>query len=63
MTSFMMEYKVAPRMGLSGRHKQKVYSEIQRRAKIFATLHKERNIRGFYEVLKVLSRAQREGLL
>ncbi len=63
MTSFIMEHKIAPRMGLAGRSKQKVYSEIERRARIFATLHKERNVRGFYEVLGVLSRAQKEGLL
>ena len=42
--------------------KQKIYSELDRRTKILEKLHKEQKITGFYEVLEVLSKAQREGL-
>jgi len=36
---------------------------VERRAKIFERLHKEHRITDFYEVLQVLAKAQKEGLL
>ena len=62
MTSFIMEFKIAPRMGIPANKKQKIYEEIDRRAKILQELHKGRGITGFYEVLNVLGKAQRQGL-
>jgi flagellar protein FlaI len=35
---------------------------MERRAKILEKLHKEKGVTGFYEVLEVLSKAQRQGL-
>jgi len=62
MTSIVLENKVAPRMGITATKKQRIYIELERRAKILEKLHKEQNITGFYEILEVLSRAQRQGL-
>ncbi len=62
MTSYVLEYKIAPRLGIDDRKKQTIYVELERRAKILERLHKEKKITGFYEVLAVLSKAQREGL-
>jgi len=62
MTSYILEYKIAPMMGIPSRKKQRIYAEVERRAKILAKLHKEQGITGFYEILEVLGRAQREGL-
>lgn len=62
MTSYVLEDKIAPRLGIQGQDKRAVYSELERRAKILERLHRERNVTGFYEVLEVLSKAQREGL-
>jgi len=62
MTSMVLENKVAPRMGITATKKQRIYTEVDRRAKILETLHKEQNITGFYEILEVLSKAQRQGL-
>ena len=35
---------------------------MERRAKILEKLHKEKGVTGFYEVLDVLNKAQKEGL-
>jgi len=63
MNSFVLEHKIATRIGIPSREKQRIYAEVDRRARIFAKLHKERGITGFYEVLRVLGQAQKEGLL
>ena len=62
MASFILESKIAPMLGIPGRKKQRIYAEIERRAKILARLHKEEGVTGFYEVLEVLGKAQQEGL-
>jgi flagellar protein FlaI len=62
MTSYILESKIAPRLGISGNNKQKVYDELEKRANILRKLHKEKGVTGFYEVLDVLNKAQREGL-
>ena len=63
MTSYIMEYKVAPMLGIPSNQPARVYAELKRRAAILETLHKQKGVSGFYEVLDVLSKAQREGLL
>lgn len=61
MTSYMLENVIAPRMGIPSKRKQKIYSEIEKRAKILKRLHEEEKITDFYQVLDVLSKAIREG--
>ncbi|MCX6013836.1 MAG: type II/IV secretion system ATPase subunit [Chloroflexi bacterium] len=61
-TSFILEQKIAPRVGIPSNKKMKIYIEIDRRAKILEKLHKDQGITGFYEILNVLSQAQRQGL-
>jgi len=62
MTSYILEHKIAPKIGIPGRKKQRIYAEVERRARILAKLHKEQRVTGFYEILEVLGKAQREGL-
>jgi flagellar protein FlaI len=62
MTSYVLEYKIAPRLGIPTHKKQQIYLELDRRTKILTKLHKEMKVTGFYELLDVLSKAQREGL-
>jgi len=62
MTSVILENKVAPKMGIASTKKQRIYAEVDRRAMILEKLHKEQGITGFYEILEVLGRAQRQGL-
>jgi len=62
MTSYVLEYKIAPKLGIPSHKKQQIYVELERRAAILSKLHFEKKVTGFYEVLDVLSKAQREGL-
>jgi archaeal flagellar protein FlaI len=62
MTSYILENKIAPKLGISSNKRQKVYDELEKRANVLAKLHKEKGVTGFYDVLEVLSKAQREGL-
>jgi flagellar protein FlaI len=62
MTSYLLESKIAPRLGIPSTKKRRIYAEIERRAKILEKLHKEQGISGFYEILDVLAKAQQEGL-
>jgi flagellar protein FlaI len=62
MTSYVMEFKIAPMLGIPNTQKRRIYDELDRRAMIFSKLHKEKGVTGFYEVLDVLSKAQKDGL-
>jgi len=62
MTSYILEEKIATRMGIPVNKKRRIYAELDRRARILEKLHKEQGVTGFYEILEVLGRAQREGL-
>lgn len=63
MSSYMLEHKIAPRMGVSSRKRQQIYNHIDQRARLFKRLHKEQGITGFYQILEVISKAQKEGYL
>jgi archaeal flagellar protein FlaI len=62
MTSYVLEFKIAPMLGIPPNKKQRIYVELERRAVILRKLHEEKGVNGFYEVLDVLGRAQRDGL-
>ncbi len=62
MTSHILEHIIAPRMGIPSRKKARIYAELEKRAKILSKLHQEEGITGFYEILDILGKAQREGL-
>jgi flagellar protein FlaI len=61
MTSYILEYKIAPMLGIPSSKKQRIYKELEKRARILARLHREEGITGFYEILEVLAKAQQEG--
>jgi flagellar protein FlaI len=61
MSSYMLENVIAPRMGIPTKKKQRIYSELDKRARILKRLHEEEKITDFYQVLDVLSKAIREG--
>ncbi len=62
MSSFVLEHKIAPKMGIPNQKKQLIYAEVEKRAKLLRRLHQEQGITGFYEILEVLAKAQKEGL-
>lgn len=59
--SYLMEYKIAQRLGIPGNQKKRIYAEIERRAKVLEKLHKQ-GVRDFYELLGILAKAKNEGL-
>jgi len=61
MSSHILENKIAPRLGMPSNKKRRIYAELDRRASILEKLHKEMGVTGFYDVLDVLGKAQREG--
>jgi archaeal flagellar protein FlaI len=60
--SYLLEDKIALKRGIPPDKKMQVYSLVERRARILEKLHKEKGVRDFYELLKVLARAQQERL-
>jgi flagellar protein FlaI len=62
MASHILEQKIAPRLGIPKSKRLKIYTELERKAKILEKLHKEQKITDFYEILKVLGKAQSEGI-
>ena len=62
MSSHILENKIAPKLGIPSRKKQRIYTELERRSKILAKLHQDQGVTSFYEILEILGKAQREGL-
>jgi len=60
--SYLLEDKIAIKRGIPPDKKMQVYSLVERRAKILEKLHKDKGVKDFYELLKVLARAQQERL-
>ncbi len=59
--SYLMEYKIAPKLGIPSFQKKRIYAEIDRRAKVLEKLHKQ-GVTNFYELLSILAKAKNEGL-
>lgn len=59
--SYLLEHKIAPKLGIPPHKKRRIYSEVERRAKILEKLNQQ-GVKNFYDLLKVLAKAQREGL-
>jgi flagellar protein FlaI len=62
LSSYLLEDKIAVRRGIPAHQRKRIYTEVERRAKILERLHKEQGVKGFYELLGVLAKAQKEGL-
>lgn len=60
--SYLLEQKIAPKRGIPPDKKWEIYKLIEKRAIILRKLHKEKGITGYYELLKVISKAQQEGI-
>ena len=61
MTSYVLEFKIAPMLGIPGNKMQRMYAELDRRAQTLERIHKEKGVTDFYQVLDILSKAQQEG--
>ena len=63
MNSFLLEEKIAPKRGIPPFKRKAIYTELKRRTKIFQRLHRERKVRGFYDVFQVIAEAHRQNLI
>ena len=61
MNSYLLEQRIAVKRGFPDHKKRQIYAELERRVRILRRLH-EQKVTGFYELLAVLAKAQREGL-
>jgi len=59
--SYLMEQRVAPARGLSEKKRRLIYKEIDRRGALLQKLA-ESGVTNFYELFKLLSKAQKQGL-
>jgi archaeal flagellar protein FlaI len=59
--SYLLEQKIAPKLGIPPHKKRRIYAEVERRGKILEKLNQQ-GVKNFYDLLKVLAKAQREGL-
>jgi flagellar protein FlaI len=59
--SYLLEYKIAPKLGIPSHKKRRIYNELERKAKILERLSTQ-GVKNFYELLNVLAKAQRDGL-
>ncbi|WP_456330209.1 type II/IV secretion system ATPase subunit [Archaeoglobus sp.] len=61
-SSYLLEQKIATRLGIPSNKKKLIYDEVEKRAKILKKLH-EQGITDFYEFFKAISKIYKSGLL
>lgn len=59
--SFLLEQRIAPARGLSEKNRRQIYRELDRRGALLQKLG-ESGVTNFYELFKLLSKAQKQGL-
>jgi flagellar protein FlaI len=59
--SYLLEQRIAPARGLSEKRRREIYKEVDRRGALLQKLG-ESGVSNFYELFKLLSKAQRQGL-
>ncbi|MHB0856074.1 MAG: type II/IV secretion system ATPase subunit [Anaerolineae bacterium] len=63
MNSYLLEQRIAPKRGIAANKRKAIYTELNRRAKIFERLHKEKQVRSFDDFFNVLAEAHRQKLV
>ncbi|MHC1757314.1 MAG: type II/IV secretion system ATPase subunit [Methanosarcina sp.] len=59
--SYLLEHKIAPRLGISENQVRKIYSELDKRERILRKIH-QANIINFYELFNTLIQLEEAGL-
>jgi flagellar protein FlaI len=59
--SYLLEHRIAPRMGIPENQVRRIYSELDRRAKILRKIHQAK-ITNFYDLFNTLIRLEEAGL-
>lgn len=63
MNSYLLEQIIAIKRGIPPHKRKMIYTEVQRRAKIFEKLHLEKGVTDFNEFFQILSEARKQNLL
>ena len=63
MNSYLLEQRIAMKRGIPPHKRKQIYSDLNRRARVFEKLHKEKGVTDFNEFFDILSEARRQGLL
>ncbi len=61
-SSYLLEQKIATRLGIPPNKKKLIYEEVEKRAKILKKLH-EQGVTDFYEFFKSIAKIYKSGLL
>ena len=61
-SSYLLEHKIATKLGIPPNKKKVIYEEVEKRAKILKKLH-EQGVTDFYEFFQAISKIQKSGLL
>ena len=62
MNSYLLEQHIALKRGIPPHKRKAIYTELERRARIFQKLHKEKGVTDFNEFFQILSEARKQGL-
>lgn len=60
--SYILEEKIARKRGIPPNRKSEIYDKLEKRAAVLQKLHKDKGVTGYYELLKIIARAQQEGI-
>jgi len=60
--SYLLEEKIAISRGILPNERWKIYDVVERRRRILEKLHLDKGVSDFYDLLKVLAKAQKQGL-
>ena len=61
MNSYLLEQKIAPKMGIPPHKKREIYAVLRRRARVLKKLS-DSGVKGYFEFYKIISKAQKEGI-
>ena len=61
LNSYILEQKIAPKLGIPPHKKRDIYALVRRRARILEKLA-QKGVKGYYEFYKVISKAQKDGI-
>lgn len=61
-SSYLLEEKIAPKRGLPPNKKWEIYNVLEKRARVLERLHHDKGVTDYYELLKIIARAQEEGI-
>ncbi|GAB4518128.1 MAG: type II/IV secretion system ATPase subunit [Anaerolineae bacterium] len=63
MNSYLLEQVIAIKRGIPPHQRKRIYDEVNRRARIFEKLHKEKGVTDFYDLFQILAEARQQKLL